>query len=399
LPACNNFVLQAATRCLRQVQGNNIKARVYLSMDNRAILARQLQETYGETISDLNHSGRETRSTTLKLRKIELPPLVVTRIVRTITRKEGVEQTPLALSKPKGSSSDTLTKAVYTLAEQQATYSVLMQMGDTLMIETAPDTVDLYTAAVQLSSTYRLDLWVVHAELTRLYGFEEEIPVKHLADLARQIEEQTRHYQVVEEKIDVALALVKPEGFNRETDQDGNEVYTAEITYPKDREHLLPHFKDIKDNPGGFGFHYTPYNFDSNPEKSFFEQMLAHLNLHQDDVEDIYFTGALTDPDKTDFFIEYKDERGKWRRYTPDFIIRKKSTDGRAGKCLIVEIKAERERNHPLDGERGKKALALRKWEDLNPERLQYEMIFTADEFVSFDQTKPARQFVGEGKP
>lgn len=400
LKTSNNFVLQAATRCLRQVQGNNIKARVYLSMDNRAILDRQLQETYGETISDLNHSGRETRSTTLKLRKMELPPLVITRILRTITSKEDASKIiPLVLSKPKGSNSETLTKAVYTFADQQATYSVLMQIGDTLMIETAPDTVDLYTAAVRLSSTYRLNLWVIYAELTRLYESRGEIPIRHLPDLARQIEEQTRHYQVVEEKIDVALALVKPEGFNRETDNDGNEVYTAEITYPKDREHLLTHFEDIKDNAGGFGFHYTPYNFDSNPEKYFFEQMLAHLNLHPYDVEDIYFTGALTDPDKTDIFIEYKDDKGKWRRYTPDFIIRKKSKDGGAGKCLIVEIKAERERNHLLDGERGKKALALRKWEGLNPERLKYEMIFTADEFISFDRTKVVRLFVGEDKP
>ncbi len=89
-----------------------------------------------------------------------------------------------------------------------------------------------------------------------------------------------------------------------------------------------------------FGFHYNPYNSDSNPEKSFFEQLLEHIGLHPDKVEDIYFTGAITDPRKTDFFVEYKDEDGKWHRYTPDFIIRRKD-----GKCLIVEIKAEDDRD------------------------------------------------------
>ncbi|HOV80403.1 MAG TPA: DEAD/DEAH box helicase family protein [Bacillota bacterium] len=394
LKTSNNFVLQAATRCLRQVPGNNIKARVYLSMDNRAVLDRQLQETYGETLSDLNHAGRETGSATLRLRKVNIPPLVLTRIVRKVARERGMEAAPLALSIPKTGHSGTLAKAVFTLAEQQATYSVLQQLGDTVTIKAAQDKVDVYTAAVKLSATYRLPLWEIYSELVRLYGSGSELPAMHVAGLARQIEEQTRRYQVLEEKVDVALALVKPGGFNTETEPDGTEIYTAEIAYPKDREHLLTRFKDIKDNPGGFGFHYTPYNFDSNPEKSFFEQMLAFLNLHPDDVEDIYFTGALTDPDKTDFFVEYKDEKGKWRRYTPDFIIRKKGKGGEPGKCLIVEIKAERERNHPLDGELGKKAMALRKWEDLNPDRLQYEMIFTAGEVVSSDQTKAARQFV-----
>jgi type III restriction enzyme len=52
-----NFVLQTSTRCLRQVAGNAHKARIYLSMDNRGALDQQLQETYGETIEDLNRAS------------------------------------------------------------------------------------------------------------------------------------------------------------------------------------------------------------------------------------------------------------------------------------------------------------------------------------------------------
>lgn len=396
LKTSNNFVLQAATRCLRQVPGNNVKARIYLSMDNRAILDRQLQETYGETIADLDRTGRETRSATLILRKVDLPPLVLTRIKRTVTRKEGAETALPALKKPEKSAPEALKKTVFTLAEQRATYSVLQQLGDTVTVAAAPDTVDLYAAAVMLASTYRMDIWPVYSELTRLYGAGGEIPVADITYIAKQIEEQTRHYEIIEEKIDEALALVKPKGFNTAVEPDGTEIYTAEIRYHKEKEHLLAHWKDWRAGAGEFGFHYTPYNFDSNPEKSFFEQILSQLNLHPDEVEDIYFTGALTDPDKTDFFVEYKDLEGHWRRYTPDFIIRKKAKDKKPGKCLIVEIKAERERNHPLDGEHGCKAAALRKWEKLNPDRLQYEMIFAAADTVSSDQTKAARRFIEE---
>ena len=73
---------------------------------------------------------------------------------------------------------------------------------------------------------------------------------------------------------------MRPDGFQSETDADGTEVYVAEIVYPKDREHLLLSWKAMQSqNARDFGFHYDPYNFDSNPDKSFFEQMLLHLKL------------------------------------------------------------------------------------------------------------------------
>lgn len=332
------------------------------------------------------------------LRKLDLPPLVITQLVRTVVKKEGVT-TPLRLERPQYSAERQLKKTIHTLADQQATVSVLQQVGDTLTIEATPEVTDAYAAAVDLAARYRLDLWIIYDELRRVYG-EEDIPLSHIDDLATQIEEQARCYEIQGERVDVALALVKPEGFRKEIGSSGAEVYTADIVYPKDREHLLLSWEMMNDQNGhNFGFHYTPYDFDSNPEKSFFEQMLAHLNLHPSEVEDIYFTGALTDPAKTDFFIEYKDDKGKWRRYTPDFIIRKKPKRGGrpgTGKVFIVEIKREHDRAHPVDGENGRKAMALRRWERLNPDRLAYQMIFTDTDTVAADALRAVRQFAEE---
>jgi type III restriction enzyme len=89
LRSSNNFVLQAATRCLRQVPGNVRKARIYLSQENRAVLDRQLQETYGESIADLDRTARELRSARLILRKVHLPPVTLTRLVRTVVPAAG----------------------------------------------------------------------------------------------------------------------------------------------------------------------------------------------------------------------------------------------------------------------------------------------------------------------
>jgi hypothetical protein len=398
LRTSNNFVLQAATRCLRQVPGNTKKARVYLSIDNYKILDRQLQETYGESVSDLRHAARESARGRIKLRKLDIPPLVVTQIVRTVVKKDGVADA-IRLDRPAASGTAGIHKHTYTLAKQQATARVLREIGLAETIDAQSDATDAYAAAVDLAANYRLDLWQVYDELRRTYG-KEEIPLNHLDGLAEQIERQTRPYEVREERVEVALALVRPEGFDRQTEPDGTTVYTAEITYPKDRESLLLSWQQmVKQNGGDFGFHYDPYNFDSNPEKSFFEELLVELNLRPEEIEDIYFTGALTDPAKTDFYVQYKDQEGNWHNYTPDFVIRKKPPPGRkrgTGRTYVIEIKRERDRQHPVDGENGKKALAMRKWEDLNPERLKYEMIFTALESVSAENLKAVREFVKE---
>lgn len=385
----NNFVLQAATRCLRQVPGNDRKARVYLSTDNFTILDRQLQETYGETIAALNRVGRESRRARVILRKLDIPPLVVTQLIRTVVRLDQVAGSALQLERPDDVRRG-VTKTTYTVEVQEATRRLLRAVGETVEIVSLPDESDTYAAAVDLAAEYRLDPWAIYDELRRMYG-SEDIPAEHVSDLSVQIERQTRAYEVREEHVDKALALVKPEGFTPETDEAGGVVYTAEIVYPIDREGLLLSLAALRGkNALDLGFHYDPYNFDSNPEKSFFEQLLIELNASPGEVDDIYFTGALTDPGRTDFFVEYKDEKGKWRRYTPDFIVRRKD-----GKTLIVEIKAERDRSHPVQGENGRKAMAVKAWEDLNPERLKYHMIFTPGDTVAADQVRSARDFTG----
>ena len=400
LKTSNNFVLQASTRCLRQVPGNTRKARIYLSQENEGTLDKQLQETYGERIKDLNTRASEIRTERIKVRKIPLPPLVVKRVIRTVVRDPAVASAPLRLMRPDVQADTILTERTLELAVRESTTSVLRQIGETT-IHAEPDTVDLYAAAVELSAVHRLDVWTIYDEVKRIYDGAGEMPGPHLEALSRQIAEQTRAYRIHEEEVEEALALVKPDGFHREL-EGGAEVYTAEITYRKDRESLLLSWEKLTgENRGNFGFHYSPYNFDSTPEKSFFEELLRHVNTHPDEVEDLYFTGALTDPKKTDFFVEYKGEDGRWHPYTPDFVIRRKD-----GKCLIVEVKSAQFKaavrndldrdalgEEPITPE-GRKAIALRRWTNLNPDRLKYGLAFVREDTVPYDELKPALDFV-----
>jgi type III restriction enzyme len=388
LKSSNNFVLQATSRCLRQVPGNTQKARIYLSLDNRSILDRQLQETYGESISELNRTTTKSRLWKITLRKVNIPPLVIRKMVRTVVRLDKASS-ELNLVSPELSHRPTLTKTIYRLSNQTGIDRVLQQVGDTIEIETEEETIDLFSAAVELASNYNLDNLSLYQILKAVYPDQVSIPTSHLTGLAEQIEEQTRNYTIKEETVEMALALIKPNGFEKEISTDGIETYTAEISYPIDREQLLTRWDRWKDQAGTYGFHYDPYNFDSSPERSFFAQLLESLQQHPDNIEDIYFTGALTDPQKTDFFVEYKGEDGSWHRYTPDFVIR-----GKDGKCLIVEIKKEHDRPHPIDGEKGLKSIATQKWVGLNPDRLKYQMIFTDSDEIGYDQVKTARKLI-----
>ncbi len=381
LKSSNNFVLQAASRCLRQVAGNDAKARIYLSLENKNVLDRQLQETYGETFAGLLGGQSHSKQAIITLRKIDLPPLVVKKVIRSVQRVEK-EIKSINLTRPTiGATRGTVT--AYTPSEGGKLFA-LKEVAELYDV----DTFDLYTAAQDLARNYRLEAFTILSELRRIYP-ESALPVSHYSELAKQIEGQTSQYETVEETVEVALAWVKKGGFEKITDAQGNETYTAEISYPIDRDHLLIHYDAWQKQAGKFGFHYTPYNFDSNPEKNFFEVLLETLKQKPDDVEDIYFTGALTNTQKTDFFIEYRGNDGRMHNYTPDFVIRRKD-----GKCLIVEIKAEGERDDAIDGEKGAKAIATRKWESLNPDTLKYQMVFVKGDQMGHADLETARRFI-----
>ena len=390
LKSSNNFVLQAASRCLRQVASNDAKARIYLSLENKNVLDRQLQETYGETFAALLGGQSHSKQDIITLRKVDLPPLVVQKVVRSVQRIEK-ENKPIQLTRP----SIEATRGTVTAYTPSETGKLLALKEVSELYDV--DTFDLYAAAQDFARNYRLDAFDLLNELRCIYKDETAlpavgagvVPASHYSELAKQIEKQTSHYETVEETVEVALALVKKDGFEKVIDGQGNETYTAEISYPIDREHLLIHYEDWQKQAGRFGFHYTPYNFDSNPEKNFFDVLLEMLKQKPDEVEDIYFIGALTDTKKTDFFIEYRGVDGRMHNYTPDFVIRRKD-----GKCLIVEIKSERERTDEIDGEKGVKAIATRKWESLNPDKLKYQMIFVKQEEVSHEDFEEARKFI-----
>ena len=386
LKASNNFCLQAASRCLRQTPGNIHKAKIYLSSKNVKILDTQLKETYGETLQELSLASSNLRKERLILRKTEiLPILIKKKIQKVILIDKKVDFKKVEIRKPE-IATDESKITIYDLKDIPDRKGVLItRKEEKFIIE--EDFIDAYSFAVELSSLYRLPLMQVYEKIKSLYP-EGEIPESHAFEVKKQLEEKLKNYDVKEEEIEVALALIKPKSFSKE-EADGKTIYTTEIVYHKDKENLLLKHEPFKEQNKDWyqldlGFHYTPYKFDSNPEKDFFEQLLMMLNENPADVEDIYFTGAITDPNKTDFIFEYKGKDGRWHNYTPDFLIKKKD-----GKMLIVEIKAEPYRDEA-------KEKAIKEIEGLNPERLKYEILVTDKDEIGFENIQRVKEAIYE---
>lgn len=402
LKGSNNFVLQAATRCLRQVPGNTVGARVYVTADNRSLLQKQLQETYGTSIEELSRDSGQRVEKEIILRQPNLPPILLRQRVRRFRPKPRPQGHAIALTQPSGIQEPAPAISTWTPVETRGGKMRLQRVdGGEDLIETQAETHSLYGAAVELASNYRLPPQEILAALRASYGTQAEVPAAHLRALGEQIEAQTAGYEAYEEEVDVALALVKPEGFEQSR-REGQPAYTARISFAKQQEALYltadqmaaPEFAEQ------FSFHYEGYNFDSQPEADYLQRLLALMQQHPGAIEGAWFTGGLTDPKKTELFAEYLGEDERWHRYTPDFVLRR-----RDGKHLIVEIKRadlqaaiEQDlKNHAAGAAaitpEGRKAVAIKRWEALNPDLLQYALVF-AGESVSEQSLAQTRQFI-----
>jgi hypothetical protein len=404
LATSNNFVLQAATRCLRQVPGNTMPARVYLTASNKKTLEDQLTETYGTSLQALDKQLADRVEKTIHLRHPNLPPLLIKKRVLRVQRKADTETgptPPLAFTVPDAPAPAGPVVQTWSpvLVADGSSRLQRQDAGDELL-QTTTLVLGIYTAAARLATCYHLPTPQLLAALRKAYA-EAEVPEHHLDALGQQIEAQRNQYEETWDEIEVAVALVKAEGFDR-ADVNGQSVYTARISFDKKRELL---YKEAKDTAHAAlalqtSFHYQGYNFDSGPEAEFLDWTLGLLQTHPHQIEGLWFTGGLTDVGKTDLRAEYLGDDGRWHTYTPDFVLRRAD-----GKHLVVEVKSDQlspdinadllrhASGHAPQTLEGRKAVALKRWEDLNPERLSYHVMF-ANTALHDEGKKAVRDFI-----
>jgi type III restriction enzyme len=392
LSGANNFLLQASTRCLRQIANNKLNATIYLDGNNVATLDNELKETYGSSLRELNEKKAEMVTRRLFIIKTEIPKLLIKKVIQKVVQNEE-ESKPVVFKMPADTKEEKISITTYN-PNIVSEAKVLYQSAEGNKTISVNQSIDVYSASLMIAENYYLDQFDVLKKLKKLYT--EEVPHNHLLQLFEQVESQVCNYTITTEEVEEALALIRLTNFdgdnNFKTDEEGR-LYT-EIRYTKGNDTNFLDKEKTEANTNNFGFHYTPYNFDSGPEKDFYINLLNMINEKPEDIEDIYFTGALTDPNKTDFYFEYKGNDNQFHNYYPDFVIRKKQKGKKESKFYIVEIKAENERDDSIVGEKGMKKLKMDELEKINKNRFKYEIVFAPGNTVPADKYNNVKEFL-----
>ena len=383
----NNYVLQAATRCLRQVPENKHSAKIFLDAGNAKILDKELQDNFGTDLDRLKEQMRDKEIVTLRILKTELPKLEITRTIRRAVRTDASNEAVI-LKKPKSQTVPAILRNTLS-PDFSGPREILMPAGDIKTLPVGKKMMTCHATAWKIASKYHVPVMPILKQLNALYP-KGELPNNHLYGLFQQVEEQQANYKTIEENITDMLALI------RVKDENGEDVFEKDET---DETTLVHHLRMLKStyeqmtsagllansetysDKQNLSFHYTPYNFDSKPERSLFRTVLHMLDTKPNEVEAFLFTGGLTDPKKTDFYFEYKGNDNRYHSYFPDFILVKKT-----GEFYIIEVKAERDREDKIVVEKQK---AVEKLQKIQPEKFKYHVVYTDTSTIGVEEIKP----------
>jgi hypothetical protein len=80
----DNFVLQSATRCLRNIYSENINAKIYLSDETAKTLDKELQANFNTKLEDLTKKESNTTPVPIKVKRRNINPIKLTYKQKTV---------------------------------------------------------------------------------------------------------------------------------------------------------------------------------------------------------------------------------------------------------------------------------------------------------------------------
>ena len=331
-PKSKIFVLQATMRCLRSITGIQQEGHIFLSVENYEILEKELEANFRLSVDEFQSKANDGKKKVIvKPRK----PLVAVDVVESKTmysmeRKEsnpgfslGLDQIDVSkyriletttdirrIDKKDGAVRD------LTALREDVEYSELSLVAEiSCYLNMSPLGVEDILAETQEGIEGILG-WVNRANEI-LY----DIVIPRLFKELYTVEE----YQGPKRKVRKLLVKDPP---------DGEEGYEIRIDPALFAEEAAPEYAQLSVK----SFHLSGYGFDSGPELEFFK-----LNLPNDKIKCIWFTGMLT-AGQTEFNVHYIDPNSNaLRTYYPDFLIELED-----GSYLIAEIKGENMLDDPV---------------------------------------------------
>jgi hypothetical protein len=292
-------------------------ASIFLSTENRAVLEKEIEANLGTSMEALQTHRNRRRITinVLKARSVRLKKplqrIVQRRRAEVGSLAFGLDQVDLLQYQP-----------VVTVTE-----GLEMSVADTEQVYRVQRSYDAYSLVEEV------------ARFTGLPCLEAERFLRQSdmgldGVLSYVNRENALLHDVVIPTLQDALFEYQEESGSSEED------IALAANFPVDR-HLTEDQERLLMRPDGGrerSYHLDHYIFDSGEERKLFETLLMHER-----VEEVYFTGSITDPAHNPFYIEYYDElAGRWRKYFPDFYL-KLARDG----WMVIEVKRADQTEHP----------------------------------------------------
>lgn len=262
---------------MRNIYAENINATIYIDKDNEKILEKALQENEGVTISELNNQQtKHAKPITLTI-KTPLPKPVNIQFPKTYIIQNKIDINDMNFKLP----DEWLVDYVATKSlKENGVIDNIAQFERELQSNSDISIID---ASYKISEKCNFKYFDVYNRLFSLYN-DTKINRNHIPDIEKQIEEFLITKEKTEAKQQKTIRLIKEEGFEK---NDNGELFTM-VNLNVASEQNLYYNEEGK-------FHYNPYNFDSNAEKTFFKTLLVQIpNVKNDEIEGIYFTGGLT---------------------------------------------------------------------------------------------------------
>jgi hypothetical protein len=347
-PKSKIFVLQATMRCLRSIGDFQNTGNVYLSDENVQILEDELQQNFRVSLDDIRSAGTQKKLYPVHVLKSEKITL------QRVRKQYHLKTKPLS-----GEIDLELEKA------DLDKYRVIHKTYEDLRTFRQIRTEDLSHVREQVE----FSALTLVAEISRYLN----IPCLQIEEIFIRVKSgSTEILGYINQFNDLLYDWVIPRLFgelHEITEEETTEEYEVELVKaPPDghytvsaAEHLVVMHTDIKQPAlSDKSFHLDTYCFDSNPEKSFFWDLLRDHRIKK-----IFFTGMLTHG-QSEFFVQYIDpDSHTIRSYYPDFLLQK--TDDT---YIIVEVKGDNKIDDPVV--LAKKAFANQM---AKASKMQYEVI------------------------
>ena len=328
-PKSRIFVLQATMRCLRSITGVQQEGHIFLSTENYEILGKELEANFRLSVDEFQSKANDGKKKVIvKPRKpLVFVDLIESKTMYSIERKDPKQGFSLKLDEidvSKYRIFETTTdirrlEKGYGVSRDLSSLRETMEYSELSLVAEIARYLNLSPLEIEdiLSETQE-EIQGILNWVNRANEILYDIVIPRLFKALYDIQE----YQGPKKKIRKLLVKEPPEG---------DEGYEIRIDPALFAEASAPEYSPLSEK----SFHLSGYGFDSSPEYEFFK-----LNLPNEKIKRIWFTGMLT-AGQTEFNVHYIDPSSNaLRTYYPDFLIELED-----GAYVIAEIKGE----HMLD--------------------------------------------------